>query len=249
MLNYIKYDIFKKPLCLAKTYDHSATKTPKLTIIFLHGIASDSRIYHNTIKFLAGTSSLKCARFIAFDLLGHGKSYSSHKLNYSYNEQLTALSTAIKKANIKTPIIIVGHSLGTLIATKYAELHKKSVAKLILLSPPAFTRADIKALSTGPNLFLQKMPAKTQAMPAFKKSLTNIALNITNYKTFENLTTNTAIIYDSCDLFISGKNLQILAKTNPKYLELIETSGKHHIDRSKYVKILAVLEKYIHETI
>lgn len=250
MFNKFKYEILKKPLELAKTHDYSATKNPKLTIIFLHGITASSTTYHQTLKYLEGTHSLKNARFLAYDWLGHGKSYTSDKLEYTYDEQINALEKSIEKAKIKTPIILVAHSMGTLIATHYAVSHKKTIAKLILVSPAVFTKEDIKLnqKTRQSDVFTTKIDPKIRHQKVFVSSMQNIVMNSTNYTTFEKLTTPTTMIYGAIDQFISIPNLEKLQKQNPKYLSSIETPGKHSVTRDKYVKILETLEKYIYET-
>ncbi len=250
MFNKIKYEILKQPLELAKTRDYSAVKNPKLTIVFLHGITASSATYHQTLKYLEGTHSLKQTRFIAYDWLGHGKSYASDKLSYTYEEQLAALQKSLEKAKIKTPIILVAHSMGTLLAAHYAATHKKSIAKLILVSPAVFTKEDIKInqKTRQSDIFVAKISPKIRREKAFTASMQNIVMNPTNYSTFEHLTTPTTMIYGAIDQFISIPNLEKLQKTNPKYLSSIKTPGKHSVTRDKYVKILETLEKYIYET-
>ena len=50
--------MFNRKLALKKTYDYCATKEPKLTMIFIHGVAADSSCFINAIKYLEGTTSL-----------------------------------------------------------------------------------------------------------------------------------------------------------------------------------------------
>ena len=105
--------MFSKKLILKKTHDFCAVKEPRLTVIFIHGIAADSSCFNNAIKYLEGTTSLKEVRFVAFDLLGSGQSYANDKLNYDYKEQLEALHNSIEKLKLTTPLVLVGHSRQT----------------------------------------------------------------------------------------------------------------------------------------
>lgn len=251
MYNFIKYKILKKPYCLTKTHDFCSSKKPTCTIILLHGISVNSKCYHNALRFLEGTTSLKNVRFITFDLLGKGKSYKGAELKYNYTEICEALKESIKNARIKTPIILVGHSLSTLISAHFANENKKEIAELILLSAPIFKKEDVAMLVNNPNLstFIQKNPKETSKDKSFNAYMQNIVTNKANYAMFKNLKTKTTIIYDPEDQLISPKNIKALSKENSKYIDIMEVTGKHKIDRIKYAKILEIVERYLHETI
>ncbi len=235
-------------LKLKKTHD-SKPKQPVLTVVLMHGIGTDSRSWHNALKFLEGTKSLSNIRFITFDWLGFGKSSHSRSLEYTYDEQLTALQNSLAK--IDTPIVLVGHSLGTLLVGRYAYENKKAIKHLILLSPPVFSREEIKFITADPknNTFYQKVDPKLLKSRSFMKTMDNIVFNIKNQKTFEDLTTPADFIYGDEDPLISIRNLKTLAKSNPKYLQLEKTIGHHGISRAKYSKLMEILERIAHEAL
>ena len=133
----------RNKLILFKNHDHCAVKKPTLTVVMIHGIASESSTYNGALEYLEKVDALKNVRFVTFDLLGSGKSLKDDNLNYDYKDQLTALHNAIKKLKVKTPLVLVGHSLGTFIVTRYASKHKKMVRNLILISPPIYTLTDL----------------------------------------------------------------------------------------------------------
>ena len=83
--------MFSKKLILKKTHDFSAVKKPRLTVVFIHGIASDSTTWNHALDYLEGTMSLKEVRFVTFDLLGSGRSSNDQKLEFGYKDQLEAL--------------------------------------------------------------------------------------------------------------------------------------------------------------
>ncbi|MBR6532535.1 alpha/beta fold hydrolase [Candidatus Saccharibacteria bacterium] len=235
-------------LKLKKTHD-SKPKKPVLAVVLMHGIGTDSRNWHNALKFLEGTKSLENVRFITFDWLGFGKSSHRHSLEYNYEEQLAALENSLAKIN--TPVVLVGHSLGTLLVSRYAHEHKKAIERLVLLSPPVFSREEIRFLTSDPknNLFYQKIDPKLLKSRIFMNTMNNIVFNIKNQKTFEDLTTPADLIYGDEDPLISIRNLKTLAKNNPKYLNLIKTTGHHSISRIKYTKLMEILERMVHEAL
>ena len=238
----------RKKLILKKTYDFSAVKKPNLTVVFLHGIASDSSTFSNTIKYLEGTRSLKNIRFVTFDLLGSGKSKKNDKLNYDYKEQLTALHNSIEKLKLSTPLILVGHSMGTFIAARYADTYKKSVKQLILISPPIYTEEDLKnpAFETAIKLFRDAVSLKNRKIleeKSFNESINNIVLDNKNYKTLANIKIKTTLIYGDMDRFIAVYNIPKILKDNPKYITAIKTIGRHGVSREKYQKMVGILEE------
>ena len=250
MIN-LKYDLLKKPLELYKSHDFCADKNPELTVIFIHGIAADWTSFKNAIDYLEGTRSLQKVRFIAFDLLGAGNSYSSDKLNYDFNDQLSALDNSIKKLNLTTPVVLIGHSMGTLIATRYAENHKRLVKKLILVSPPVYREEDLKnpAFKAAMEAFREVMSRKNRKIletKAFNNEIELIVSNPKNYEKLVQLTTPAVLIYGELDQIIAPFNIPGLLKKNPN-ITAVRTPGKHSVSHDKYVKILGVLEETIHD--
>lgn len=242
--------MFSKKLILKKTYDHSATREPKLTAVFIHGIASDSSSFTNAIKYLAGTTSLKDVRFVAFDLLGSGKSRSDDKLNYDYKDQLTALHNSIEKLHIDTPLVLVGHSMGTFIVTRYADTYKKSVKHLILISPPIYTIEDLEnpAFAAAIKVFKDAVSVKNRKIldeKSFNNSMDKIVLDKKNYKTLANLKTHATLIYGDLDQFIAAYNIPRILQENPKYLTAIKTIGRHSVSRDKYTKLVGIIEEVL----
>lgn len=241
--------MFNRKLVLKKTYDYCATKEPKLTVIFIHGVAADSSCFNNAIKYLEGTTSLRDVRFIAFDLLGCGKSRTDDALNYDYKEQIEALHNSIEKLKLNTPLVLVGHSMGTFIVTRYADTYKKSAKHLILISPPIYTEEDLKnpAFERGMELFREAVAINVKNRKiledkAFNAAIKKIVMNKKNYKTLANLKTHTTLIYGDADAFIGVYNLPKVLADNPKYLTAIKTIGRHGVSREKYSKMVGILE-------
>lgn len=243
--------LFNKKLTLAKTHDFCAMKEPKLTVVMIHGIASDSGIYNHALQYLEGTTSLKSVRFVTFDLLGAGESLKSDELNYDYRDQLEALHNSIEKLKVSTPLVLVGHSLGTFIVTRYANTYKKSVQQLILVSAPVYTEENLQdpAFTTAIKGFEVAVSAKNPAIlkeKAFTASMKKIVMNRYNYKNLVDLKTPTTLIYGNDDQLIAAFNYPALLKANSKYLRAIKTEGRHGVSRDKYSKILEILEGILH---
>lgn len=249
--------IFKKPvagdedLVLAKTHDFCASGRPELTVVFIHGIASDSTTFTNAVRYLEGTRALENVRFVTFDLLGSGEGASSDLLNYDYRDQITALHNSIMKLKSDTPLVLVGHSMGCFIVTKYADEHKKAVRQLILISPPVYTPENLE----DPMFHAQMMAFKKVVAAkdpkyshdrAFDQEVEKIILNKYNYGRLTKLTTPAVMIYSEADEIIAPFNIRKVVKENPKYLSAVTTVGTHRVARDKYSKIPEILEEILY---
>lgn len=238
---------------LAKTYDNCQSNNPRLTVVCVHGIADDSSRFIKPLEYLEGIDSLKDIRFVRFDLLGSGESTKSDELNYDFKEQLEALSNSIEALKLKTPLVLMGHSMGCLISARFADAHKKLVKELILVSPPVFRpeEFDSPKMAAGKEGFRQLMVLKDpkyKTDKAFNNELEKIVFNKNNYNVYTRLTMTTTIIYGAADKIIAGYNIPGLVKINDK-ISAIKTPGSHGIGHEKCGKLATVLERILDETI
>lgn len=107
---------------------------PGPTVVLIHGIASSSITWTNVIPLLE--SEHRC---IAIDLLGFGGSPMPAKASYTLAEHEAALARTIRALKLREPFVLVGHSMGGLIAPRYASRHPRRVRGLVLVSPPIYT--------------------------------------------------------------------------------------------------------------
>ena len=241
-----------RKLELYKSHDFSVTKKPKITVVMIHGIASDSSTYDNALNYLEKEKKLN-ARFLAYDLLGSGKSDRSDSLEYDYDDQLTALKNSLNQARIKTPLILVGHSMGTFIVTRYAFRNPGEVSKLVLISPPVYTEDDLKnpAFTAAIKVFEDAVSVRDHNIvkeKSFKNSMQNIVMDKDNYGVLLKTNIPTDMIFGELDKFIATYNLPKVTKAN-RCLHLVRTPSHHGVSKDKYYKLGIILEKAINETI
>jgi pimeloyl-ACP methyl ester carboxylesterase len=99
----------------------------------IHGIASSWVTFEKLIPLVEPYH-----RVIAIDLLGFGESPAPDDAEYTIAEHTAALAHTIASLKLREPFVLVGHSLGALIAARYTALFGKRVAKLVLVSPPVY---------------------------------------------------------------------------------------------------------------
>lgn len=102
-------------------------------IILLHGIASSSANWDNLVPLI--NDKYRC---ITIDLLGFGASPKPQWSQYTMEDHIGALERTINSLRIGKRFTLAGHSLGSLLATRYASRHQSQVKRLLLLSPPAY---------------------------------------------------------------------------------------------------------------
>ncbi len=100
------------------------------TVVFIHGAANDHRVWLNTTEALS-QFGVNC---LAVDLPGHGKSFAGAKPRIEdYADWMINLldNGAIKR------VIIVGHSMGSLIAIDCARRFPERVVNMVLAGAAA----------------------------------------------------------------------------------------------------------------
>ena len=117
-------------------------------IVLLHGFLSSSKYWARLrpLFLFAGY------RVVTIDLLGFGNASKPAEVRYDYLDHVNHVNKAINDVGIKQPFILVGHSMGALIAARYGTLHPGKVSSLVLLHPPLYsdtveTRATLRNTS------------------------------------------------------------------------------------------------------
>ncbi len=234
--------------------------------MFLHGIAADYRVWAPTAEALKSNG-----RVIALDLLGFGESPGPDYLDYRIGDHAKSVMHTLKSLHIDQPIILVGHSLGSLVALEVARKAPKLISRLILASPPIFTK-DISGLATQlktslyntaylavidqPRLTTEAAALVAKLQPkdsnftitkagwtAFRQSLHNSVLDAANYNSLLTTTVPSDIIYGRFDVLILKKPLTAAAEKNHN-LAFHRVNEPHEIT-STYSAYVVKLVKFI----
>lgn len=267
------HKVLRVPIRLYKAYDNNK-KSARLTVVFLHGISADSGTWRTTLRQISKDPDLQNLRLVAFDLLGFGKSLKADWLKYDEAEYNKILNNTLSHLHAKGELILIGHSMGCLIAANYVSNYESAlpIAGLILVSPPVLMAGELAKLPdkvyTKSYASLHKIATDVPAAEVvakiaqkftsfrsdymkskgFARSMDEIILNRHNYQTFTNLHVPTLIIHGHFDPLVMGQNLRRVAKHNPRYVRYVSVIGQHDISVGKRAKIIAELKKYLKES-
>ena len=158
-------------------------KKPRATVLFLHGIGSAGAAWDAVIDGLP-----KDITVLSVDLLGFGDSPAPEWAAYSAKTQARSVIATLLRHNIRQRLIIVGHSMGALVAVEVARRYPLLVKSLVLCSPPFYKDDEKRFLPTREHtlkrLFkvAQNHPEKFASIAALavKYKLVEEAFNVTS---------------------------------------------------------------------
>src|ERR1700733_6478227 len=121
-------------------------------VVLLHGYLCSLR-YWDTLRAELETSHT----VIVIDLLGFGDSPKPKTLNYSYHDHISWLKRTLEHCGVgDQSVILGGHSMGALLALRYAAMYPQTVCKLMLLNIPLFKDAEEAHQElSGTNIFFR----------------------------------------------------------------------------------------------
>ena len=100
------------------------------TVMLEAGSHADSTTWFRLQPILSSVTKV-----CSYDRAGYGFS-SEGQLPRDLDADVSDLHDLIRAANIKTPVVLVGHSLGSNIVRRYAERYASDVSGMVLIDPP-----------------------------------------------------------------------------------------------------------------
>lgn len=120
----------RRPYHLARPLDQGSGQP----IVLLHGIGRTGQTWQHIAELLADQPF----RLVAYDLLGFGASPKPDWPQYDVDDHAHAVIASIKKLRTSQPLVLVGHSMGCLVAVRVARLRPDLVRHLVLYEMPLY---------------------------------------------------------------------------------------------------------------
>jgi pimeloyl-ACP methyl ester carboxylesterase len=140
--------------------------TDTTPVVLLHGLSSSRLAYATVVEHLSQASGGRPAvSTIAVDMRGHGQSARTSVSGYdaaSYADDIIQLLNAMGCG----PALIVGHSLGGVIAAEVARLMPSAVHGIFLEDPPLFEGDDARRAASPVASFFPIFVAEVRALQA-----------------------------------------------------------------------------------
>src|SRR3954471_2827378 len=104
---------------------------PARLVVLVHGYGEHIGRYEHVARALNEAGS----QVIGPDHVGHGRSPGERALVTSFDTVVDDLRRVVTELRGGLPVVMVGHSMGGLIATRYAQRHRQDLAGLVLSGP------------------------------------------------------------------------------------------------------------------
>lgn len=111
----------------------------KQTILLIHGLGDTGDLWKDLFDELPAGANI-----VAVDLLGFGDSPRPSWGVYDARTQARCLLATYLRIGLRSPIQIVGHSLGCLVAIDFAKRYPLLVRRLVLCAPPIYRQPEAK---------------------------------------------------------------------------------------------------------
>lgn len=230
------HKVLRRPYRLAVASDTGSGQL----VILLHGIGRTGQIWRHVTDLLATESY----RLVALDLLGFGASPKPEWPLYDIDDHAQAVIASIEGLKPDRPAVLVGHSMGCLVAVRVARRRPDLVRHLVLYQMPLYEGLPQKRryraqLAVYNRLYTRILRFKPQFEPEnvrlvervaqriagfevdketwqpFVKSLQNSIMSQTAAQDIKHISAPMDVIYGSYDMFvIRGKPKHIFGEDN-----------------------------------
>jgi alpha-beta hydrolase superfamily lysophospholipase len=104
---------------------------PARLVVLVHGYGEHIGRYEHVARALVARGS----EVVGPDHVGHGRSAGEQALVHDFEPVVDDVRAVVEALRGDLPVVMVGHSMGGLIATRYAQRHGADLAGLVLSGP------------------------------------------------------------------------------------------------------------------
>ena len=231
-------------------------------VVLVHGIASSSVTFENVIPLIVAHH-----RTIAIDLLGFGGSPAPETAEYTIEEHVASLARTIDSLKLHGPFLLVGHSMGSLIASRYAATHGARLRRLVLVSPPIYlapgaigSRRDRTAMGLYLRVYeylrlnkeftIRAAAGLARLSPIknlldvtetnwrpFVLSLQNSIESQTSVSDLASVRVPVEVVYGSLDMFLAPSGIRVLEQLRGVTVHRVD--GGDHVIRHRMARVVA----------
>lgn len=195
-------------------YYYYENYNPNLTILFLHGLGPGHTAYIREIETLAKMGY----KVLTLDYMGCGSS-GGDKIP-SLNEPTRDVDELLNRLNLKTQIVVIGHSLGGYTAYNIMNI-RNELNKAVVMS--GFLCPDV-VLN-----YLMKVKVFSKAIARYEKKVEPKYFPIDNYKYIKETKDRLLIIHSEDDPVVNySAALNPILKVDNPNIEIVTVDGRGH---------------------
>lgn len=264
MFDDFTHRVLRLPYSLHVRYNRRC-KNPKATVLFIHGIGSTGDAWKSVVEELPEDLQL-----ITIDLLGFGNSEKPKWSTYDAKTQARSIIATLLKLRLTQPLIIVGHSLGSLVSIEISKRYPIVVKSLILCSPPLYQTKNkrlpngdrvlremykfaklhpehilrISSLAVKYRLINHAFSLSEDNIDSYMQALESTIINQTSLNDALKLDRPTTIIRGRFDPVVIPANLRLVSRRN-EYVKLKVVNAGHEVASRTYVRsvVRSILEQ------
>lgn len=263
-----------KQLKVPYTLHYEVLKNPShasRTFVLLHGIGSSTRMWYDVAKKMPDD-----IRVVAVDLLGFGKSSDPGWVKYDARTQANSIIATLLLHRVPLKSVIVGHSLGALVAVELARRFPLYVSSLVLISPPIYKPSRGKVVATqkedilrGMYKILYRNPGGTERalrlarkyyvkrtgakvpdnlnVDSFLGALESAVINQSTIDHISDVKVPILMISGNRDPVIVARNLDTLARTNEHIEHVVIKKAGHNVIGVMAAAVVEILSNRLND--
>jgi len=222
-------------------------------LVLLHGIASDGNFWEPLVALLPEDEYT----ILVPDLLGHGESPKPDYVDYTTADQARAVVRLLRRQRVRR-CVLVGHSMGSLVASRVGTMQPKRISRLLLYEPPLFAAVpEFKTHTRRAKFYLNiyeriaknptglftmtrvvatisrnwiKFLSSEQTWLPIERSLRNTIIRQTSFEELKDIAIQTDIVHGRLDIAVPRADIKKSLRHNPN-ISFYRTTENHGLTK------------------